>query len=110
MTDEEKVEVEKWLRIRKEAALQIDPATAEMDCIYANLLDPYGVNPDVPEDDQWIDRVYFVRSPGSDVWVCVDDLPKETEKALRGQSCRKQTDWAEFEPSSAESRADDLPF
>ena len=34
---------EQWLAVRKEAALQIDPETAEVDWIYAQTLDPYGV-------------------------------------------------------------------
>jgi hypothetical protein len=36
---------------------------------YAQTLDPYGVDPDLPEELQQAGREYFARSPGSDVWV-----------------------------------------
>jgi len=61
MTDEEKTvhkmtveqtmeqTVEQWLAIRKQAGLQIDPETAEVEWTYALTLDPYGVEP-VPEE------------------------------------------------------------
>jgi hypothetical protein len=69
---------EQWLAVRKEAALQIDPETAEVDWTYAQTLDPYGVDPDLPEEYQQIGRGYFARSPGSDVWVSFYDLPEAT--------------------------------
>jgi hypothetical protein len=40
-------------------------------------VDPYGVNPKVPEEYQQVGREYFARSPGRDVWVCLGDLPEE---------------------------------
>ena len=49
MTNQATVEdmtVGQWLEIRKEAALQIDPETAEVMWTYANVADPYGVYPD----------------------------------------------------------------
>jgi hypothetical protein len=72
--------VEQWLAIRREAALQIDPETAEVMWKYANVADPYGVYPD---GEECIGRVYFARPAGSDVWVCFYDLPDATVKALR---------------------------
>ena len=39
--------VEEWLAIRKEEGLKIDPDTAEVDWVYAQTLDPYGVDPKV---------------------------------------------------------------
>jgi hypothetical protein len=74
--------VEQWLAIRKEAALKIDPETAEVDWTYAQTLDPYGVHPDLPEEYSQVGRAYFARSPGSDVWVWFGDLPDATKKAL----------------------------
>jgi hypothetical protein len=71
---------EQWLAIRREAALQIDPETAEVMWKHANIADPYGVYPDCQE---CTGRVYFARPSGSDVWVCFDDLPDATVKALR---------------------------
>ena len=73
---------EQWLAIRKEAALQIDPETAEVFWRYAQILDPYGVNPDLPKECDQVWRVYFARSPGRDVWVCFDDLPEMVHDAL----------------------------
>ena len=72
--------VEQRLAIRREAALQIDPETAEVMWTYANLADPYGIYPD---GEECIGRVYFARPAGSDVWVDFGDLPDATVKALR---------------------------
>jgi hypothetical protein len=74
--------VEQWLAIRKQAGLQIDPETAEVDWKFAQTFDPYGVKPDLPEEYQQIGRAYFARSPGSDVWVHFGDLPDATRDAL----------------------------
>jgi hypothetical protein len=79
MTDEER---ESWLAIRKEAGLKIDPETAEVDWTYAQTLDPYGLDPDLPEEYRQVGRAYFARSPGSKVWVHFSDLPKDTRDAL----------------------------
>jgi len=79
---EAEMTVEQWLAIRKEAGLKIDPETAEVEWTYAQTLDPYGVDPDLPEECQQVERVYFARSPGSDVWVCFYDLPEATRDAL----------------------------
>jgi hypothetical protein len=40
-------------------------------------LDPYGVDPDLPEELQQVGREYFARRPGSDIWVSFGDLPAE---------------------------------
>jgi hypothetical protein len=74
--------VGQWLAIRKEAGRQIDPETAEVDWWYAQTLDPYGVDPDLPEECQQIGREYFACDPGSDVWVSFGDLPDATRSAL----------------------------
>ena len=94
--------VEQWLAIRKEAALKIDPETAEVDWIYAQTLDPYGVLPDLPEEYQQTGREYFARSPGSDVWVHFHDLPEATRAALWGKHKRKlafPAGWEGFLPT-----------
>ena len=80
MTDE--MPVEQWLAIRKEAARQIDPETAEVMWEYVEMADPYGVDPDLPEEYECIGRGYFASSPGSDVWVSFRDLPEATRDAL----------------------------
>jgi hypothetical protein len=89
MTDD--MTVEQWLAIRKEAARQIDPETAEVHWWYVQTMDPYGVDPDLPEEYQQIGRGYFARSPGSDVWVSFYDLPEATVEALWA----KESEWNE---------------
>jgi hypothetical protein len=75
-------DVKRWLETRTEAGLQIDPKTAEVFWRYAQTLDPYGVDPDLPEEYRQVGREYFARSPGSDVWVWFGDLPEATRNAL----------------------------
>ena len=82
MTKAEEMSVEQWLAIRKEEALKIDPATAEVDWCYAQVVDPYGVCPDLPEEYDCVGRAYFARRPGSDIWVEFGDLPEATREAL----------------------------
>jgi len=78
---EKREKLEQWLAIRKEAGLQIDPLTAEVCWEYGQTLDPYGIDPPPAEYDQ-LQRNYFARSPGSDIWVHFDDLPDATSDAL----------------------------
>jgi len=78
----EDMSCEKWLAIRREEGLKIDPSTAEVDWSYAQVCDPYGIDPDLPEEYDCIGRAYFARRPGSEVWVCFDDLPEKTRVAL----------------------------
>jgi hypothetical protein len=51
------------------------PETAEVYWEYGQICDPYDVE-DLSEEYQCIGRNYFARSPGSDVWVSLHDLPK----------------------------------
>jgi hypothetical protein len=74
--------VEQWLAIRKEEALRINPDTALVRWEYRQVLDPYGVNPDLPPECDCVGRVYFAQNPGSDIWVSFYDLPDETRRAL----------------------------
>jgi hypothetical protein len=71
-----------WLAIRKEAGLRMDPDTAEVDWRYGAVFDPYEIEPDLPEELQVAGRVYFARSPGSDIWVEFGDIPETTRDAL----------------------------
>jgi hypothetical protein len=79
MTDEERGI---WLAARKEAGLKIDSETAEVDWCYAQTLDPYGIDDDLPEECWQVGREYFARAPGSDIWVWFGDLPAATRDAL----------------------------
>jgi len=71
-----------WLASRKQAGLELDPDTAEVTCRYVQLADPYGVCADFPEELDFFSRVFFARSPDSDIWVRFDDLPKATVERL----------------------------
>ena len=79
MTDEQR---KIWRALRKEAGLKIDPETAEVTWEYAQILDPYGLHPDLPPECDQVGRAYFARSPGSEVWVEFGDLPDATRDAL----------------------------
>ena len=75
-------EREQFLSIRKEAGQHIDPATAEVCWEYGQVLDPYGIYPNLPEECQQVGRMYFASAPESDKWVCFYDLPEATSDAL----------------------------
>ncbi len=74
--------LEQWLQVRKEEGRKIDPNTAEVWWNWADTSDPYCVYPHPPGEYQCVGRVYFARSPGSDIWVLFSDLPDETERRL----------------------------
>ena len=76
----ENMTVEQWLAIRSEAALQIDPETAE---VYVEICKCGGPLRRLSRREECIGRVYFARPAGSDVWVEFGDLPDATVKALR---------------------------
>lgn len=61
------------IAILEEAALHIDPPSAEVEWIYAEqIIGSYR--------EVW--REYFARSPGSNIWVWFGDLPARTQKSL----------------------------
>ena len=74
--------IDDFLAVRKEAAKHINPDTAEVDWEHGQIMDPYGIDPDLPDELWCVGRVYFARSPGSDIWVCFYDLPEEIRSAL----------------------------
>ena len=81
----EEKSIEDWLGIRKNEGLKIAAQTAEVDWSYAQVLDPYGVYPDLPEECDCVGRAYFARRPGSKIGVEFGDLPEKTCKELVGQ-------------------------
>jgi hypothetical protein len=72
---------EQWLAIRKEAAVKIDPETAEVFWGYGSVRDPYGLY-ELTDEEGNIGRNYFARSPESEVWVEFGDLPEKIRVAL----------------------------
>lgn len=81
-TSNDNLTVEQWLQIRKEEGRKIDPDTAECEWCYAQTLNPYDVDPALPEEYQQVGREYFARSPDSEIWVWFGDLPNETRDKL----------------------------
>jgi hypothetical protein len=79
MTDQDTKE---FPAARTEAAKHIAPETAEVYWAYGQTMDPYGIDPDLPDELRCVQRVYFARSPDSDIWVCFYDLPEEIRSAL----------------------------
>jgi hypothetical protein len=78
----ENLDIDQWLAVRKAEGKKIDPRTAEVMWAYAWVCDPYGVLDEIPEELKCAGRAYFARNPESDIWVCFDDLPKETYDVL----------------------------
>ena len=78
----DKLTVDQWFAIRKQAGLRIDPETAEVIWKYVQILDPYGVSRNQSAECDEIVVGYFARSPGSDVWVWFGDIPEATVDAL----------------------------
>jgi hypothetical protein len=89
---------EQWLATRVEAGRHIDPETAEVMWEYVQTLDPYGIEPELPEEFQQVGRGYFARSPGSDVWVWFGDLPDATREALWAKAANGHRTNANFVP------------
>jgi hypothetical protein len=98
---------EKWLAIRKEAGREIDPETAEVHCIKTAHIDPYGIYPELREYEGGIGKVYFARSPESDVWVVFSDLPRATAAALSEKL--RMRGRAELEALGLLPPSDDVP-
>jgi hypothetical protein len=73
---------EEWLAIRKKAGRKINPATAEIMWKYGYAFDVYEIGSGPFLDFQQLQRNYFARSPGSDIWVFLYDLPTATRHAL----------------------------
>jgi hypothetical protein len=71
-----------WLQIRKDAAERIDPATAEVTFEWGQLLDPYGVQPNLPAECRCTGLNYFAMNPKERIWVSFCDLPKQTRDAI----------------------------
>ena len=84
-------EIQQFHAARKEAGLKIDPQTAEINVGYGQILDPYGLEENLPPEAQCIGRLYFARFPGSDEWVEFGDLPKATRDALVDKHRHKWT-------------------
>lgn len=75
-------DVRQWLNIHKKAALKIDPSTAVVWKRNVQNLDPYGIDPDLPEEFQLVGSQHFARNPDSDIWVWFGDLAEDLRLKL----------------------------
>jgi hypothetical protein len=73
--------IQEWLAVRKEAARQIDPETAEVFWEHGNIADPYGVLR-LPPEYECIGRCHFARAARSDIWVSFYHLTDATRERL----------------------------
>jgi hypothetical protein len=68
---------------RREAGLKIDPETAEICMAWVEASDPYDIDPLLARELRRCPiKTWFVRSPGSDIWVEEEDLPDGIVRAL----------------------------
>ena len=86
-------QLEVWLASRKEVGAAINIETCEWRWGYAYACDPYGVDPDSPKELRQLGREYYVRSPTSNGWISLHDLPSEKAHALYDRiKCEANTD------------------
>jgi hypothetical protein len=107
-----KDELRQWLASRKEAAQAIDVESCEVGVWYADELDPYGIDRALGEfclDGASINRVGFVRSPDSNGWVYVGDLPDQKYSALLDRTEREWQAYCAAHPDDANDYMD-VPF
>jgi hypothetical protein len=90
-TASEKAEVEQWLAIRKEAALKIDPETAEVDWGYGLTWTPIAsaTNGNFRKNSIQVGRQRWGGPPGNDLWVHFSDLPAGVEEKLWTKHCSR---------------------
>jgi hypothetical protein len=76
------IRAEIWRALLKIAGRQIEPENAEIHWRFGQVVDPYGLYPDVPAECDCMGRCYFARAPGSRVWIEFADLPAAIRRAL----------------------------
>jgi hypothetical protein len=96
-------EGQKWLAVREEEALRINPDTAEVWVDYGRCSDPYNLYPEMPDwalfpcdrgaCDGQLNELYFVRRPLGNVWVWVGSLSGEVRNALLSGLDLERLEW-----------------
>jgi hypothetical protein len=77
-----KIDSDEYKKLKDERRLvgeQIDPATAEVACWHADYFDAYRDGLELPDEvagGVGYGRQHYVRAPGSDFYVFIDDLPE----------------------------------
>jgi hypothetical protein len=75
--------IEEWIAIRKAETKLIDPETALLVLQYFNHSDPYALGIVCDDDDEpYYNYGWFVRRPGSGIWVYFGDLPQSVQDRL----------------------------
>lgn len=76
--------IKKWARLRKEEAKRIDPENAEVRWWSKGFVDVPGIDIDPEIGEQISDQgeYCFARNPGSDIWLGLGELPRETQRRL----------------------------
>jgi hypothetical protein len=81
-----KIDSDEYKKLEDERRLvgeQIDPATAEVTCWHADYFDPYGDGLEHEVVGGGYGRQHYVRAPGSDYYVFIDDLPESRAEEVR---------------------------
>jgi hypothetical protein len=68
--------------LRREVGRHLDPETAEVEGVYAEVGNPYGDKIDLTDEPHCVGRAYFARSPGNKVWIWFHDLPEASSDRL----------------------------
>jgi hypothetical protein len=76
------ITVELFRALMRAIGSQIDPETVKITSWHTEVVDPYGIYPDLPEECRCIGRTCFARAPSSEIWVEFGDLPDATRDAL----------------------------
>jgi hypothetical protein len=101
-----KEELAEWVASRTVAGRAIDIETCELGRWGAYDLDPYGVDPDLPEELRQIGTNRFVRSPESRGWVWEGDLPAAKGHAMYARIEREREAYARSHPDDPRVRAE----
>ena len=81
---------------RKAVGSRVNPDTAEVFFVYAEVLDPYG-DLQLEDDEHCVGREYFAVDPDEGVAVSFDDLPADTREALQEkQNAESARGWRSF--------------
>jgi len=88
---------ESWVASREEAGLKIDIETCEITWWWGLTSDPYGLRQakgDLLDEEKQIQRLYFVRSPETQGWVCSYDFPSDKIAAMHDRFAKEgENDW-----------------
>jgi hypothetical protein len=96
-------DAQRWLAVRQEEAVRINPDTAEVWMDYGRCSDPYNLYPEMPDwalfacdrgaCDGQLNELYFVRRPLGKVWVWVGSLSEEVRNALLSGLDLERLEW-----------------